>query len=225
MEPYAALHNVPTLSTVNMGGSIFISGAPGSGKTSLANILGTDLTCEVIEERLDHPLVKAYFDDPKRWSFHLSTLLMLQSIEALDQHAIVGRDQWLCWDYDPRSHFEVFCHQLFANDRLSAHELALSESLHRALLRRYREPDLLVFLRADASVLQTRLAIRNRDRETQTLSSEYLAQLVTRFEKWKDEREGNPLIIDTTAFDIVNSDSDRATVIALVRERLQFLKR
>lgn len=200
---------------------VVITGAPGTGKTALATLLKEEMPFCTFAENVTHPFVRAYFRQPNRWSFHLSVLFMVQSLEAMvAARTEVMKGRSVCWDYDPRCHYEIFCRQLRREQRLSDNEYAVCRRLHHILMREYVVPDLLVFLRAKPELLYERLKVRNRRNELGSVSKQYLARLSARFDTWFKKYSGMSCCIDTGIVDFLRSASDRDFVLQRLRVQL-----
>lgn len=201
--------------------NIMVVGAPGAGKTSVARLLARELgLLTVLEDLNANEFVNPYFDEPGRWAFHLSVAFMLRSIENQAAVSSQGLERSVCWDYDPRCHHEVFCQQLHSRGLLTVGEAATCEQLHGLLLQHYREPTMRVCLVADASLLSSRLRRRNRPGETANLSSDYVEELASRFNKWYEVIGGETVVVDMSQLDVVARPEDARVLVDLVKARM-----
>jgi deoxyadenosine/deoxycytidine kinase len=83
-----------------------------------------------------------------------------------------------------------------------------------------RKPDLILYLRADLTTLQQRIAQRGRDYE-QSISPDYLAQLATLYESWAGSFTLCPVLtVQADNMDFVQNPADVEHVAQLVGEVL-----
>jgi deoxyadenosine/deoxycytidine kinase/NTP pyrophosphatase (non-canonical NTP hydrolase) len=197
---------------------IAIEGVIGVGKTTLARLLQPELSGTVLfEEFEENPFLSDFYSDRTRYAFQTQIFFLLsryrQQITALPralrQSAVV-------------SDYTFAKDSLFAHLNLSGDELMMYERVYAALGEKIPKPDLLVFLRADLSVLLGRIAARDRPYE-RDMDAGYIDRLRLAYEEFVRTYTDAPvLVIDTNRLNIVQSAEDRAYAIGRVKSSLEY---
>jgi deoxyadenosine/deoxycytidine kinase len=119
--------------------------------------------------------------------------------------------------------FEIFVKELHAENVLSARDFGLYQQLYATLVQRIQPPTLVIYLQAQVSTLQQRIAQRGRASEQQ-IPVEYLSRLNERYEGWiRDFSHCAVLPIVTDDLDVVNHPSDRMAVVDAIRRQLAII--
>ena len=159
---------------------IAVEGPIGAGKSSLAEILGTELQARVIRESPEeNPFLGAFYRDHHRHAMSAQLFFLLQRYAQqgeLAQGDLFTRGG-IVTDY-------VFAKdRLFATLNLSDDELVLYDRIYQMLKVRTVAPDLVVYLQARTEVLVDRIRRRARPEE-KPIRTEYVdevAQAYARF--------------------------------------------
>jgi len=174
---------------------IAIEGVIGVGKTTLARLLqpafDSELLLEVFEE---NPFLSDFYSDRERYAFQTQIFFLLSRYHQQRRgvKAILDSGKSLLSDY-------TFAKDsLFARINLKGDELEMYKRVHEALAEKIIMPDLLVYLRADTSVLMQRIAFRDRSYE-RNMESSYIDELNQAYEEFfSHPYDGTPILtIDT----------------------------
>lgn len=194
---------------------IAIEGVIGVGKTTLARLLqpalNAELTLEVFEE---NPFLSDFYDDRARYAFQTQIFFLLSRYRQQTLLASMLRKSPVIADYT----FEK--DRLFARLNLSGDELTMYERVYTALGEKVRQPDLLVYLRAELDVLMGRIAMRDRPYE-RNMDPGYIQSLRQAYEDMLASYSGPVLVIDTNELNIVQHQADRDLMIERIRSALQ----
>jgi deoxyguanosine kinase len=159
---------------------IAIEGVIGVGKTTLARLLqpafDSELLLEVFEE---NPFLSDFYSDRERYAFQTQIFFLLSRYHQQRRgvKAILESGKSLLSDY-------TFAKDsLFARINLKGDELEMYKRVHEALAEKIIMPDLLVYLRADTSVLMQRIAFRDRSYE-RNMESSYIDELNQAYEEF-----------------------------------------
>jgi deoxyguanosine kinase len=159
---------------------IAIEGVIGVGKTTLARLLqpafGSELLLEVFEE---NPFLSDFYSDRERYAFQTQIFFLLSRYHQQRRgvRAILESGKSLISDY-------TFAKDsLFARINLRGDELEMYKRVHEALSEKIIMPDLLVYLRADTSVLMQRIAFRDRSYE-RNMERGYIDELNQAYEEF-----------------------------------------
>lgn len=189
---------------------VAIEGVIGVGKTTLARYLqqtlNASLLIEVFEE---NPFLARFYQDRARYAFQTQVFFLLSRYHQ--QRRLHQLPRPLVSDY-------IFAKDhLFAQQNLTDDELATYESVYEALAENIPQPDLIVYLRADTSVLMTRIAARDRSYE-RNMDPLYIDGLRVAYDRFFADYTAAPVLtIDTNHLDFVSDEAHRAEIIATIR--------
>ncbi|MCB8968324.1 MAG: deoxynucleoside kinase [Ardenticatenaceae bacterium] len=196
---------------------IAIEGVIGVGKTTLARLLqskfaNASLLLEVFEE---NPFLSNFYQDRERYAFQTQLFFLLSRYhqqnkavpEALRRGPLVA-DYTFAKD------------ELFAWLNLKDDELAMYGRVHAALSEKIPKPNLIVYLKAEHSVVMRRIALRDRPYE-RDMDPEYIRELASAYEAWLSSLQDIPVLtIDVSTLDFLANEADLDHVTSLVQAAL-----
>jgi len=193
---------------------IAVEGPIGAGKSSLAEILGTELQARIIRESPEeNPFLGAFYKDRKRHAMSAQLFFLLQRYA---QQGELAQD-------DLFSRGGVVSDYLFAKDRLFASlnlsddEMALYDRIYQMLKPRTVTPDLVVYLQARTDVLLERIRKRGRAEE-KPIRAEYVEEVARAYaEFFFAYNEGPLLIVNASDIDFVGNAVHRAELIEVIK--------
>ena len=178
---------------------IAIEGNIGSGKTTLANMLGIDFDVRLILESFaDNPFLSKFYNDPDRHAFALELFFMAERYYQIKN--LKSQDL-----FQPQivSDYFFMKSKLFAQNNLKADELQLFNRLFEIMLSSLPKPDLLVYLHADVKRLQENIKKRGRAFE-KNISDIYLQSLQEKYLDYLKKQDDFPvLVLDVKNVDFV----------------------
>lgn len=198
---------------------IAIEGVIGVGKTTLARLLqpkfDAELQLEVFEE---NPFLADFYGDRERYAFQTQIFFLLsryyQQRRSVREVLDSGRN--LLTDY-------TFAKDaLFASVNLKGDELEMYYRVHEALGEKVRLPDLIVYLKADISVLMQRIAQRDRSYE-RSIEVDYIKALNQAYDDHFEHHYQGPLVlpVDTNKINYVENQKDLQRVEKMIRKALK----
>lgn len=196
-----------------------IEGVIGVGKTSLARLLSprfeSNLLLEVFEE---NPFLGDFYSDRARYAFQTQIFFLLSRYQQQRTRvpALLNENPHLISDYT----FEKDA--LFASINLIGDELDMYNRVHEALAEKIIQPDLVVYLRAETSVLIQRIALRDRSYE-RSIEPGYIDALNRAYDHFFLESQSHPapvLILDTNGLDYVHSPGDLEWIENRIRQAM-----
>ncbi len=198
---------------------IAIEGVIGVGKTTLARLLqprfDAELQLEVFEE---NPFLADFYGDRERYAFQTQIFFLLsryyQQRRSVREVLDSGRN--LVTDY-------TFAKDaLFASVNLKGDELEMYYRVHEALGEKVRLPDLIVYLKADISVLMQRIAQRDRSYE-RSIEVDYIKALNQAYnDHFEHHYQGPPVLpVDTNRINYVENQKDLQRVEKMIRKMLK----
>lgn len=189
-----------------------VSGNIGSGKTTLTEKLakhyGWSAEFEAVD---DNPYLPDFYEDMKRWSFHLQVYFLNSRFNQIKkiQEGTISTIQ-------DRTIYEdayIFAANLFKSNLLSERDYANYKNLFDSMIAHVKAPDLLIYLKADIPKLVGQIEKRGRTYET-AMRIDYLKNLNSHYEEWiAGYKEGKLLIIDVNELDFVERASDFSFIV------------
>jgi len=183
---------------------IAVDGPIGAGKTTLAKMLAEDMGANLcLEPAEKNPFLAEFYKDRKKNAFKTQIFFLLnryqQHLELRQQDLF---SQTLVCDY-------TFAKDLiFAKVNLSEDELMLYNTIFNLLRERLPKPDLVIYMKADSSVLLQRIKKRGVDYE-RPITQEYLEQLTESYNKHFLTYDETPLlVVDTSQQNYIDHPDD-----------------
>ena len=178
---------------------IAIEGNIGSGKTTLAKMLSGDCNTKLIlEEFSENPFLPKFYKQPDKNALPLELFFMAERYHQLKNL----KEQDLFQPQVISDYFFVKS-KLFAKNNLKNDEVQLFNRLFDIMFSSVSKPDLVVYLYAEISRLQTNIKKRGRDFE-QNISNYYLQNIQEIYLDYLRKQDIFPvLIIDVTDVDFV----------------------
>jgi deoxyguanosine kinase len=194
---------------------IAVEGPIGVGKSSLAELLGQELSARVIldERPQENPFLGAFYRDRRRHAMSAQLFFLLQ------RYAQQGELQ----QGDLFSRGGVVTDYIFQKDRLFAvlnltdDELALYDRIYQMLKVRTVRPDLIVYLQARTEVLTDRIRKRARPEE-KPIRTEYVQEVAQAYaDFFFSYNEGPLLIVNASDIDFVGNAEHRRELISVIQ--------
>ena len=189
-----------------------VSGNIGSGKTTLTEKLakhyGWSAEFEAVD---DNPYLPDFYEDMKRWSFHLQVYFLNSRFNQIKkiQEGTISTIQ-------DRTIYEdayIFAANLYKSNLLSERDYANYKNLFDSMIAHVKAPDLLIYLKADIPKLVGQIEKRGRTYET-AMRIDYLKNLNSHYEEWiAGYKEGKLLVIDVNNLDFVERASDFSFIV------------
>ncbi len=152
---------------------ISVEGNIGAGKTTLTHLLAEKLKARLIlEEFADNPFLPKFYKNPAQYAFPLELFFMAERFQQLKN---MGSGADLFQQIIVSDYFFTKC-LLFAKINLGEDEYKLYQKLFNIMQPQLRAPDILIYLHAPVSKLQSNIKKRNRAYEQQ-IPDEYLARI------------------------------------------------
>lgn len=195
-----------------------IEGVIGVGKTTLARLLQPSYSANVLLEVFEeNPFLSNFYHDRARYAFQTQIFFLLSRYHQQNRSVpeMLASGEILISDYT----FEKDA--LFARINLSGDELEMYYRVHAALAEKIIQPDLIIYLRANADTLMQRIAVRDRSYE-RSMEREYIESLRKTYDDFflNSERTSQTLVIDTDTLDFVHKPEDLEWVDNRIRQTL-----
>lgn len=197
---------------------IAIEGVIGVGKTTLARLLQTNFSAEVLLEVFEeNPFLSDFYADRARYAFQTQIFFLLSRYHQQNNNVpkILSEGKNLISDY-------TFAKDaLFARINLKGDELDMYHKVHEALGEKIPKPDLLVYLQATTDTLMNRIAFRDRPYERQ-MERSYIDELNQAYEEFFSKPyDHTPVLkIDTNELNIIQNTEHIKLIENKIRETL-----
>lgn len=191
---------------------IAIEGVIGVGKTSLARLMQPEFGAQLLLEQFEaNPFLADFYADRERYAFQTQIFFLLSRYRQQQAVPAMLRQAPLISDYT------FMKDRLFAHLNLRGDELAVYESVYRALAENIPLPDLVVYLRAETDTLMERIVVRDRPYE-RNMERDYIEALNRAYDGFFTAYRDSPvLLIDTDDLNIVAEPDDLDLVVGQVR--------
>ncbi|WP_186757933.1 deoxynucleoside kinase [Echinicola salinicaeni] len=201
---------------------IAISGNIGSGKSSLAKMLGKHFNWNVNQEDVEeNPYLIDFYEDMHKWAFHLQVYFLNSRFKQIKQ--ILADKKTTIQDRTIYEDAYIFAANLNHSGHLNNRDYENYLQLFHAMMDYIQAPDLLIYLKADIPKLVSQIQKRGRSYEA-NISIKYLKNLNTHYENWISSYDkGKLLIIDVNNLDFVSKKEDFSFIVNLVDRELNGL--
>lgn len=194
---------------------IAIEGNIGAGKTTLAKLLASALNGRLILEQFaENPFLHEFYKNPERWAFAVEMAFMAERYKQLhDQLDRIDLFQpVIVSDYHPLKS------KLFSSVNLDEKEFYLYEQFFDTLFQKIRQPDLMIFLRADIQTLL--LNIENRGRWFERgITPEYLQRISDVYSLFLKTLNIPVLILKRESFDFLRFEDHLMAIVHAIETR------
>ncbi len=201
---------------------IAVSGNIGSGKTTLTEKLAHHYKWTPQYESVDeNPYLKDFYEDMKRWAFHLQVYFLNSRFNQVKQ--IRAAEGTIIQDRTIYEDAYIFAANLYESSMISERDYQNYLNLFESMINFVEPPDILIYLKADVPKLVAQIQKRGRDFEN-LIRLEYLQNLNTYYTNWIDSYDlGKLLIVDVNHMDFVENIQDFSTIVEKIDREIHGL--
>jgi deoxyguanosine kinase len=194
---------------------ITIEGNIGAGKTTLANILAEKYNARlVLEEFADNPFLAKFYENPRQYAFPVELFFMAERYKQLKE-LVHTKDMFQSLTISDYLFTKCL---LFAKVNLPEEEYRLYQKLFEIIHQQLVQPELLIYLHAPVSRLQSNIRKRNRPFEL-SIPDDYLFSIQETYTHYIKQHNLKTLIVDASNADfLTNEEHVKVIMDALDKE-------
>lgn len=180
---------------------IAIEGNIGAGKTTLSNLLSQHYNAKLmLEEFAENPFLTKFYENPQQYAFPLELFFLAERFKQ-QQEKIQATD--LFQSVTISDYIFTKC-LLFAKVNLPEEEFRLYQKLFDVFFQQLTTPDILIYLHAPVTKLQSNIKKRNREYE-QTIPDEYLLKLQETYTSYIKQHQITTIFVDASNADFIHN--------------------
>ena len=194
---------------------ITIEGNIGAGKTTLAHMLARHYNARLILEQFaDNPFLAKFYENPAQNAFPLELFFMAERYKQLKELVYTAD---LFQSVTISDYLFTKC-LLFAKINLSDQEFRLYQNFFDILQSQVVQPDILIYLHAPVSKLQSNIRKRNRPYE-QSIPDNYLFNIQETYTHYIRQHNIRTLFVDVGNADFLDNPAHLQVILdALERD-------
>ncbi len=188
---------------------ITIEGNIGAGKTTLANLLSKHYNARLIlEEFADNPFLPKFYENPDQFAFPVELFFMAERFKQLKE-LLSQKDMFQTLTVSDYLFTKCL---LFAKVTLPEDEFRLYQRLFDIIHQQLIQPDILIYLHAPVSKLQSNIRKRNRVYE-QNISDDYLFNLQETYTNYIKQHNIKTLFVDASNADFLGNEKHLQVIL------------
>lgn len=201
---------------------ITIAGTVGVGKSTMTKALAEALDFKTSFENVDeNPYLDRFYDDFKKWSFHLQIYFLAERFK--EQKRIFESGGGFIQDRSIYEDTGIFARMHMEKGTMDPVDYATYTNLFEAMVMTpyFPHPDLLVYLEGPLDGIISRVKERGRPMEQQTPIS-YWEEMYNRYEKWIESFDACPVLrLDINAYDLLANPQDVESIVKQIGDALE----
>ncbi|MBL5768196.1 deoxynucleoside kinase [Heyndrickxia sporothermodurans] len=198
---------------------ITVAGTVGVGKSTMTNTLANTLGFRTSLEKVDtNPYLDKFYQDFKRWSFHLQIYFLAERFK--EQKRMFEYGGGFIQDRSIYEDTGIFAQMHYEKGNMSEVDYQTYTSLFEAMIMTpyFPHPDLLIYLEGSIEDILERIQKRGRLMEQNT-PVEYWIEMHKRYENWINSFNACPVLrINIKDYDLMND----GTSIEPIIEKISF---
>ncbi|KLO24186.1 deoxycytidine kinase [Marinitoga sp. 1197] len=203
-----------------MGKMIVLAGNVGAGKSTFTRVLSERLGFTPYYESVnDNPFLEDFYQDQKKWSYHLQTFFLFHRFNSIKQ--IIDSKDNAILDRSIYEDAEIFAKNLYNNGKMSEREYQTYRQIFYTMLEFLKKPDLLIYIKTSVDTVVKRIKKRGREMEMQ-VPIEYWKQLDDLYMEWiNNYNQSKIYVVDGDTIDIVENPEYIDKIVEDISEILE----
>ncbi|OGQ47476.1 MAG: deoxyguanosine kinase [Deltaproteobacteria bacterium RIFCSPLOWO2_02_FULL_46_8] len=178
------------------GRYIAIAGNMGVGKSSLVEFLCRHFQVKPFFEPNDkNPYLEDFYKDMKAYAFYSQLYFLSQKFKTYFD--LVKSEGTVIQDRTIFEDAEIFATNLFKQGFISKRDFKIYKTFYQSIVKAFRPPDLLIYLKCSLPTIKKRIAKRGRGIEKE-IPENYLRGLNKLYEQWIKRYKLSPVLVYPT---------------------------
>ncbi|AVQ34149.1 deoxynucleoside kinase [Staphylococcus muscae] len=209
-------YNIPSDAVITIAGTV------GVGKSSLTRALADKLNFRTSYENVDHnPYLDKFYDDFRRWSFHLQIYFLAERFK--EQKRMFEYGGGFIQDRSIYEDVDIFAKMHQEQGTMTEEDFETYSNLFDAMVMTpyFPKPDVLIYLESDYNNVIDRINTRGRQMEMDT-DPEYWQMLFKRYDDWINQFNACPVVrVNINEYDLYEDPDSIDKVIAKISHIIQ----
>ena len=209
-------YNIPSDAVITIAGTV------GVGKSSLTRALADKLNFRTSYENVDHnPYLDKFYDDFRRWSFHLQIYFLAERFK--EQKRMFEYGGGFIQDRSIYEDVDIFAKMHQEQGTMTEEDFETYSNLFNAMVMTpyFPKPDVLIYLESDYESVIDRINTRGRQMEMDT-DPEYWQMLFKRYDDWINQFNACPVVrVNINEYDLYDDPDSIDKVIAKIAHIIQ----
>ncbi|UXR78579.1 MULTISPECIES: deoxynucleoside kinase [unclassified Staphylococcus] len=209
-------YNIPSDAVITIAGTV------GVGKSSLTRALADKLNFRTSYENVDHnPYLDKFYDDFRRWSFHLQIYFLAERFK--EQKRMFEYGGGFIQDRSIYEDVDIFAKMHQEQGTMTEEDFETYSNLFDAMVMTpyFPKPDVLIYLESDYNNVIDRINTRGRQMEMDT-DPEYWQMLFKRYDDWINQFNACPVVrVNINEYDLYDDPDSIDKVIAKIAHIIQ----
>lgn len=209
-------YNIPSDAVITIAGTV------GVGKSSLTRALADKLNFRTSYENVDHnPYLDKFYDDFRRWSFHLQIYFLAERFK--EQKRMFEYGGGFIQDRSIYEDVDIFAKMHQEQGTMTEEDFETYSNLFNAMVMTpyFPKPDVLIYLESDYESVIDRINTRGRQMEMDT-DPEYWQMLFKSYDDWINQFNACPVVrVNINEYDLYDDPDSIDKVIAKIAHIIQ----
>jgi deoxyadenosine/deoxycytidine kinase len=196
---------------------IAIEGNIGAGKTTLTHLLAKHFNAKIVlEEFAENPFLAKFYENPKQYAFPLELFFLAERFKQQQEFFKSGD---LFQEVVISDYMFTKC-LLFAKANLPEEEFRLYQKMFDVFYQQLAPPEILIYLHAPVTRLQSNIKKRNRKFE-QSIADEYLFKIQETYTSYIKQHNIKTIFVDASNADFLYNETHFKVILDALEKDIE----